>query len=41
MVAVLWQHGPHMLDMMTQRKIAWPRFTAQQMTDLIAYLNSL
>jgi len=41
MVAVLWQHGPHMLDMMTQRKIQWPRFTAAQMTDLIAYLNTL
>lgn len=41
MVSALWQHGPHMLDLMTQRKIAWPRFTAQQMSDLIAYLNSL
>lgn len=41
MVSVLWQHGPHMLEMMGQKKIPWPRFTAQQMTDLIAYLNSL
>lgn len=41
MVSVLWQHGPNMLDMMNQRKIAWPRFNAQQMSDLIAYLNSL
>jgi mono/diheme cytochrome c family protein len=41
MVSVLWQHGPAMLDRMKQRNIAWPRFTAQQMADLIAYLGSL
>jgi mono/diheme cytochrome c family protein len=40
MVASLWSHGPNMLDLMTQKKIAWPRFTAQQMSDLIAYLNA-
>jgi len=26
---------------MNQRNLAWPRFTAQQMADLIGYLNSL
>jgi len=41
MISVLWEHGPRMLERMTERKQAWPRFTAQQMTDLIAYLNSL
>jgi mono/diheme cytochrome c family protein len=41
MVSALWEHGPQMLDSMNQRKIAWPRFTAQQMADLISYLNSL
>jgi mono/diheme cytochrome c family protein len=41
MVATLWEHGPRMLDLMTQKKIAWPRFTAQEMTDLIAYLNGM
>ena len=41
MVSVLWEHGPQMLDRMNQRKLAWPRFTSQQMSDLIAYLNSL
>ncbi|HTS65764.1 MAG TPA: c-type cytochrome [Candidatus Acidoferrales bacterium] len=41
MVAALWNHGPRMLEGMNQRKLAWPRFTAQQMSDLIAYLNSL
>lgn len=41
MVSALWGHGPRMFDLMSQKKIAWPRFTAQQMSDLIAYLNSL
>ena len=41
LVAALWDPGPRMLDLMDQKKLAWPRFTAQQMSDLIAYLNSL
>jgi len=41
MISVLWEHGPRMLDSITQRGLAWPRFTAPQMADLIAYLNSL
>jgi hypothetical protein len=41
MVATLWEHGPRMLEVMTAKKIAWPRFTAQEMSDLIAYLNGL
>jgi mono/diheme cytochrome c family protein len=40
MISALWEHGPRMLDLMTQRKLPWPRFTAQEMADLIAYLNS-
>ena len=40
MVSVLWRHGPAMLDRMKQRNLAWPRFTAGQMSDLIAYLNA-
>ena len=40
-VSILWEHGPGMLDQMTQKHLAWPRFTAQQMSDLIAYLNTL
>jgi mono/diheme cytochrome c family protein len=40
-VSALWGHGPQMLDMMRQKGIAWPRFTTQEMSDLIAYLNSL
>ncbi len=41
MVSILWRHGPSMLQRMKQRNIPWPRFTAQQMGDLIAYLGSL
>ena len=41
MVSALWDHGPQMLEMMKQKNLAWPRFTAPQMSDLIAYLNSL
>jgi len=41
MISVLWRHGPAMLDRMKQRNLPWPRFTAQQMGDLIAYLASL
>ena len=41
MVAALWNHGPVMLASMKQQGIPWPRFTAREMTDLIAYLNSL
>ena len=41
MVSALWGHGPRMLELMNQKKLPWPRFTAQQMSDLIAYLNSL
>lgn len=41
MVTALWGHGPRMLEMMAQKKLEWPRFTARQMGDLIAHLNSL
>jgi len=41
LVASLWDHGPRMLEQMKEKKLAWPRFTAAQMSDLIAYLNSL
>jgi mono/diheme cytochrome c family protein len=41
LVAALWQHGPQMLEQMKAKNLPWPRFTAAQMSDLIAYLNSL
>ena len=40
MVSVLWRHGPHMLDQMKTKGLAWPRFDGMQMADLIAYLNT-
>lgn len=39
MIAVLWRHGPTMLDKMKAKSLAWPRFDGTQMADLIAYLN--
>ncbi|MEO8591797.1 MAG: c-type cytochrome [Candidatus Solibacter sp.] len=41
MVAALWDHGPTMLASMKAKNLAWPRFTPQEMADVIAYLNSL
>jgi mono/diheme cytochrome c family protein len=39
-VSVLWRHGPTMLDRMKQRNLPWPRFTAEQMGDLLTYLSA-
>jgi len=36
----LWEHGPRMLQLMSTKKIAWPHFTAPEMSDLLAYLNA-
>ncbi|HEY1342233.1 MAG TPA: c-type cytochrome [Bryobacteraceae bacterium] len=41
-ISALWRHGPQMLSRMKQAGISWPRFgNAQEMADLIAYLNSI
>jgi mono/diheme cytochrome c family protein len=40
MVSALWKHGPKMLAVAQQKNIAWPRFTRDQISDLIAYVNS-
>ncbi len=40
MVSVLWQHGPTMLGQMEAKRITWPRFKGEEMSDLIAYLNA-
>jgi mono/diheme cytochrome c family protein len=41
-VSALWKHGPQMFTRMRQAKMAWPRFNnPQQMSDLVAYLNSV
>ncbi len=39
MVSVLWRHGPHMLDQMKNKGIAWPRLDGADMSNLIAFLN--
>jgi hypothetical protein len=40
MVSILWRHGPSMLQQMQSKNMQWPRFKEQEMSDLIAYLNS-
>jgi mono/diheme cytochrome c family protein len=39
MLSALTRHGPSMLDRMREKRLAWPHFSAGEMTDLIAYLN--
>lgn len=41
MATTLWNHGPGMYGMMRDKGLEWPRFEANQMRDLIAYLRSL
>jgi cytochrome c2 len=41
MVAALWKHGPRMLERMEQKKLEWPRFSSGEMSDLVAYMNTL
>ncbi len=40
MISALWHHGPRMLEMMRAKGIAWQRFNAGEMSNLIAYLDS-
>jgi mono/diheme cytochrome c family protein len=40
MVSALWHHGAGMLEQMKSRSIAWPRFKSEEMSNLIAYLDS-
>ena len=41
-ISALWKHGPQMFTRMKQNKIIWPRFNnPQQLTDVVAYLNSM
>jgi mono/diheme cytochrome c family protein len=39
MVAVLWRHGPAMLDEMKRRNLPWPRFQDSEMADLAAFIH--
>ena len=40
MVSVLWRHGPAMLRKMQEKHIQWPQLSQDEMSNLIAYLNS-
>ncbi len=40
MVSALWHHGPRMLVSMHAKGIRWPNFNAQEMSNLIAYLDA-
>lgn len=40
MVAVLWKHGPTMLQHMQEQNIPWPRLTPEDMSNLVAFLNT-
>jgi mono/diheme cytochrome c family protein len=40
MVSALTRHGPAMLDKMREKHLAWPQFSAEDMSGLIAYLNT-
>lgn len=40
MVSALWRHGPGMMQQMQAKGIPWPRFETDEMSNLIAYLNS-
>ena len=40
MVSALTRHGPAMLDKMREKHLAWPHFTGEEMSSLIAYLNT-
>jgi cytochrome c2 len=40
MVAGLWDHGRGMLSRIVERKAAWQELTAQEVGDILAYLNT-
>ena len=40
MVSALTRHGPAMLDKMREKHLPWPHFTADEMSSLIAFLNT-
>lgn len=40
MVAVLWRHGPAMLERMQAKQIEWPRLSPEDMSDVVAFLNT-
>ena len=41
MTSAVWRHGPAMSETLRSQGKAWPQFQRSEMTDLLAYLNSL
>jgi mono/diheme cytochrome c family protein len=40
MISVLWTHGPQMLERMKERGVPWPNLSADDISNLVAYLDS-
>lgn len=40
-VSDTWKHGPEMLRRMRESNLEWPRFRNRELSDLLAYINSL
>jgi mono/diheme cytochrome c family protein len=36
----MWNHAPAMEQLIKERELPWPRFTAGEMRDLVAYVRS-
>jgi len=41
MAQQMWNHGPRMREEFAKKKIAWQRITAQELTDMLVYLQNL
>ncbi len=39
MAAVLWEHGPTMMELMKKKDLPWPNFSSVELLDLLSYLN--
>jgi len=39
LATVMWNHGPVMLELMQQQQMPWPVFQADEMVDLMEFLN--
>jgi cytochrome c551/c552 len=40
MISALWRHGPEMLDRIKEKGLLWPRLAANDMADIVAFLNA-
>jgi len=39
MAAMMWNHGPEMLEKMRKAKVPWQKIDGKEMIDLMEYLN--